>query len=714
MAMNILPQLVSGMLFRLRKGAERELHRIVWTGRQSNYTFTIPTSGSEWPEPHSTETFQLRFSSEYQGDDALEFILEDPSARKPQADPSAYALERMRWIAPLVEEDNLFEILVASKRGKKIAEQAAKVGVSVPTISFHTRRFLARGMTVSALEDDRYKCGGKGKKRNPTNKTGRKRIVRAGIGTPVNDSNREILEVAACYVLGGKKRTLQQGLDYINQHHCRDWEVTERFTIDQLRHHIESTRPFTKKIRKKLGERTFALKHRPFVGKTTAYGPGAEFQIDATIGDVYLVSAFDRTKIIGRPTIYIVSDTFSRLIVGISVSLSPPSIEGAALAMESVITPKVALCQEFGVEAYEDWWPSHHLPRTIRADHGSEFVSIRAWEKIVQRLLINVKNTKAFRPDWKSIVESRFNLLNAIWGDFVPGHVESDFNERGGPDYRLDSVLTLHEFTAVFLISVIEYNNRPLRMKSQIPKMVEAELSPTPVELWKFGTSEYSGILQTGSLDEMRSCVYPRARATVTEEGINFARRCYETPRAVREEWFARARHKNFETEIAYDPNNPSKMYVLYGDGSFEKASLRETGMQIDFGVSMSDIAQYRLAATKNLNNGFDKFEPLKMKLRDKADAIIEQASKKRTEAMEEQGIKRLSTDGIREARLDERALTDAIRHMASVGVEVAGHAGRIDAPTRASSREGALESVSVAALKALKKNRQNQNTKSS
>ena len=28
-------------------------------------------------------------------------------------------------------------------------------------------------------------------------------------------------------------------------------------------------------------------------------GPGAQFQIDATVGDVYLVSQFDRNNIIG-------------------------------------------------------------------------------------------------------------------------------------------------------------------------------------------------------------------------------------------------------------------------------------------------------------------------------------------------------------------------------------------------------------------------------
>jgi len=54
---------------------------------------------------------------------------------------------------------------------------------------------------------------------------------------------------------------------------------------------------------------------------TDAIGPGSVFQIDATVADVYLVSRFNRTHIIGRPVLYIVQDCFSKLIVGLYVGL---------------------------------------------------------------------------------------------------------------------------------------------------------------------------------------------------------------------------------------------------------------------------------------------------------------------------------------------------------------------------------------------------------
>jgi len=41
-------------------------------------------------------------------------------------------------------------------------------------------------------------------------------------------------------------------------------------------------------------------------------GPASVFQVDATLGDVYLVSSFNRNWIIGRPIIYFIHDETDR------------------------------------------------------------------------------------------------------------------------------------------------------------------------------------------------------------------------------------------------------------------------------------------------------------------------------------------------------------------------------------------------------------------
>ncbi|MFR2827202.1 MAG: hypothetical protein ACLTCQ_23500 [Enterocloster bolteae] len=46
------------------------------------------------------------------------------------------------------------------------------------------------------------------------------------------------------------------------------------------------------------------------------------FQMDATEADIYLVSRFDRSVVVGRPSIYMAVDTATQLAAGIS-SVSP-------------------------------------------------------------------------------------------------------------------------------------------------------------------------------------------------------------------------------------------------------------------------------------------------------------------------------------------------------------------------------------------------------
>ena len=65
------------------------------------------------------------------------------------------------------------------------------------------------------------------------------------------------------------------------------------------------------------GESELNLKERATTGKADfgMQGPGAQYQIDATIADIHLVSQDDRTAIIGRPTLYFLIDSFIVFVV---------------------------------------------------------------------------------------------------------------------------------------------------------------------------------------------------------------------------------------------------------------------------------------------------------------------------------------------------------------------------------------------------------------
>ncbi|MGU7807970.1 transposase, partial [Escherichia coli] len=93
-----------------------------------------------------------------------------------------------------------------------------------------------------------------------------------------------------------------------------------------------------------------------------ALGPGARYEIDATIADIYLVSNSNPESIVGRPTIYFVIDVFSRLVAGFYIGFESPSYLAAIQALNIAMTDKVQYCAEYGILIQPEDWPAVGLP----------------------------------------------------------------------------------------------------------------------------------------------------------------------------------------------------------------------------------------------------------------------------------------------------------------------------------------------------------------
>ena len=124
-------------------------------------------------------------------------------------------------------------------------------------------------------------------------------------------------------------------------------------------------------------------------------GPGSQYQIDATVGDIYLVSQFDRSNIIGRPVMYFVLDAFSRMVTGMYVGLEGPSWVGAMMAIANAASDKTAYCREYGIRITEEEWPCHHIPAAILGDRGE--MESRNADNLVSMLGIRIENIPPYR-----------------------------------------------------------------------------------------------------------------------------------------------------------------------------------------------------------------------------------------------------------------------------------------------------------------------------
>ncbi|MDI7047666.1 hypothetical protein QMN58_29660, partial [Escherichia coli] len=54
---------------------------------------------------------------------------------------------------------------------------------------------------------------------------------------------------------------------------------------------------------------------------------------------------------------------------------------------------------------------------------------------------VKLLNAPAYRPDLRSVMESRFKVLPATWMSLVPGAVEKDSFDRGQRHPALDAAL---------------------------------------------------------------------------------------------------------------------------------------------------------------------------------------------------------------------------------------------------------------------------------
>lgn len=175
------------------------------------------------------------------------------------------------------------------------------------------------------------------------------------------------------------------------------------------------------------------------------------YQMDATQADIYLVSSFDRSLIIGRPYIYLAVDTVTKLIAGIYVGLE--SGETAVMAcLANAAADKVAYCAAYGIEIDAMQWPSSGVPAEIITDKGREFEG-KQIDAICARYGMERESLPPFRPDQKGLVEKSFDLLQNRYKSLLRGKgvIEPDAQERWAVDYRSQAALTLEMYTQLVI-----------------------------------------------------------------------------------------------------------------------------------------------------------------------------------------------------------------------------------------------------------------------
>jgi len=575
----------------LIKSSDNEhIWRILWVSSDLVFAYIFNINTLEMPSSvlyadlkHKIEEGTFDFQ---ENDPYLKIVIESDLSDKEKA------VRDEIWGFMSSAAENEPSIYEKKLRGAMMSAIISSTGKDLKSLHRYLKMYWQYGKTKNAFLPNYRNRGGKGKEHASTDLKRGRPSKYGGTGINVDDATKATFEKAIKkYYHTRDGYTLQHAYDMmIKEHYTRfipqaDGKtkaelppINELPTIRQFRYWYNKKHNEKEKITKRKGESKFNLDHRAILGKSDhgIMGPGAKYEIDATIGDIYLVSRFNRADIIGRPVLYFLIDVFSRMVTGMYVGLEGPSWAGMMMAIANAASDKVKYCAEFGIEIAEDEWPCHGVPGAIRGDRGE--LESKSADTIVNALSVRVEIAPPYRADMKGIIEQHFNTIDGTTVAYLPGHINTDEKERGGPDYRLRAILDIHQLTQILIQSVLRHNNYHfLKSYERTAEMIEDNVAPIPLDIWNWGIAHYSGALRSFPEETVKLALMPADTATVTSKGIKFKGLYYLCARAAAEHWFETVRaKKSWKVDISYDPRNMSVIYVREPDGTFDVCWLAE------------------------------------------------------------------------------------------------------------------------------------------
>lgn len=549
---------------------QEKQYRILWISPDLVYGYWISMDDNKMPEKFAYNLLEEGLSSgRFEKKEEISSETSDigiSESSKKRRDELWEALQ-----SALTHEPDIYD---RNRRKELLQEPAKKLGTPYNNLYRYLVRYWKNGKTPNAFLIDRRKSGKKAGINGCQKKQGRPAGHEGGFGKALNsDDIKNFSKAVKKYYLTQKKATLVSTYEKMLADDYTIMNGTGQLallpsdqipSIRQFRYWFQKSFDIKTVKQKRDGDAKFELTGRAITGRSDyqLMGPGAKYQIDATVGDIYLVSQFDRSDIIGRPVMYFVVDSYSRMVTGMYVGLEGPSWAGAMMAIENAASDKVAYCASYGVEITEDEWPCHHIPTAILGDRGE--MESRLADNLVQMLGVRIENAPPYRADLKGIIEQHFRTINTNALPFLPGKVLPDMSERGGHDYRLDAKLDIRQFTEIIIRCVLYYNNsHSMDYFEKNEQMMQMGVDAVPLELWNFGIRYCSGCLKTVSKDMLRLALMPMDKASVTERGIRFKGMYYSCEKALKDLWFEKARAKGtYRVKIYYDPRDMGAILV--------------------------------------------------------------------------------------------------------------------------------------------------------
>ena len=498
------------------------------------------------------------------------------------------------------------------------SNELAKIhSVSRQTVQRLILRYWHNGKSKLGIVARYYNSGGKGKEKTLTQSiNGRQRTDKQSSIILNDQLKQKIRKGYKRWYLDVKQASKRVAYtNFLRIGFKSEWKAKEFTNVPSFRQFIywgEKGRPTEQKLRSKKGDINFDKDFRILESSSASSvnGPGFS-QIDSTPSDMELVSEIDGKTPIGCPTLYVISDVYSAMIVGLLVTLENPSYTQASEALYNSFTNKEdffnrsLLYQINGFELTQDDWPCEYIPYSIVADRGIELIGKNS-ENLIEDLGIHIENKESYRPELKGMIENHFQLLHKdLKGlDENIGMKDIDDGRRGARKARKTARFTLREYLAIIVKMAIKYNKHTKLTNYPLDKEMPLEdmYTPTPEEVFKWGLKNKSGKLRSNNIENLYERLLPRDTAKLTKKGIEFLKGWYTVPLHHKlRDLQLKTQRKITRIEVSYDPYNLNYLNVLY-EGEIIRCELNTDRSPIYKDKTLWDVKHLRNAHSKSLN----------------------------------------------------------------------------------------------------------------
>jgi putative transposase len=440
-------------------------------------------------------------------------------SNQPGGPTSTDKVDDLRWAKALARNLAMERLSKLAEVSEQIAEEEAKaLGVTAR----HVRTLLKQYRERSGLVTDMLP-------------------QRAGAKGPRLDDEVEVLMeqiIKTRYLI--RKRPKVSTVHALLEQACVDQSLT-----------APSLSTFARRVRehdgvaatRRRGGEDAARRLKPVVGSAPSVpGPLRRVEIDHTVVDLMVVSEDSRLEI-GRPSLTLAIDNYSRCIVGVLVSLEAPSTLSVGLCLAHMIGDKAPAIEAAGLDVS---WPMSGKPMAIYVDNGADFHS-EGFRRGCEQHGIQLDYRPPGEPQYGGTVERAIKTFMDKVHD-LDGTTFSNPWKRGKYKSAVRATMTMREFERWLILNIAAYHGS-----------IHRSLGLTPASRWAEGIAKYGSTPPVVDPANFLLGFLPVERRTIRREGIAFVRIHYYS-NALRP-WIE-TRDGRPKFVVRYDPRDLSRVWV--------------------------------------------------------------------------------------------------------------------------------------------------------